>query len=79
MVWVLARADLLSWLAFVAVALGSLAALVLSTYVRIPSVGPFPVLYEPVWYADTYLAAVAAAVASVVALVAVLRLRRRTA
>lgn len=75
-VWVLVRGDLVSWLAFGAVALGSLAALVLSVYVRIPAVGPFPQIYEPIWYADKYLAAAAAAAASVVALVAVLGLRR---
>ena len=71
-VWVLVRPGLVSWLAFWAVALGSLVALVLSVYVRIPAVGPFPELYEPVWYGDKYLAAAAAAVASLVALVAVL-------
>lgn len=76
-VWVLVRGDLLAWLAFGLVALGSLAALVLSTYVQIPAIGPFPTLYEPVWYLDKYLAAVSAAVAGVVAVVAVLRLRRR--
>ena len=43
-------------------------ALVLSTYVRLPSVGPFPVLYEPVWYADKVVAAVAAGVALLAAL-----------
>ncbi len=76
-VWVLARGHLLSWLAFGVVAVGSLAALVLSVYAQIPAVGPFPELFEPLWYADKYLAAAAAAVASVVALVAVLSLRRR--
>ena len=35
----------------------------LSTYVRLPQVGPFPVLYEPVWYTDKVVAAVAAGVA----------------
>ena len=35
----------------------------MSTYVRLPQVGPFPVLYEPFWYADKVVAAVAAAVA----------------
>lgn len=74
--WVLARGDLLSWLAFGAVALGSLVALVLSVYVQIPAVGPFPVIYEPFWYADKNLSAAAAAVASVVALLAVVSLRR---
>jgi NO-binding membrane sensor protein with MHYT domain len=74
--WVLLRGDLLAWLAFGAVALGSLVALVASVYVRIPSVGPFPVIYEPFWYLDKNLSAIAAAIASLVALVAVLQLRR---
>ena len=75
-VWVLVRGDRWAWLAFGAVALGSLVALVASVYVRIPSIGPFPVIYEPLWYLDKNLAAVAAAVASVVALIALLSLRR---
>jgi hypothetical protein len=75
--WVLVRGDLLAWLAFGAVALGSLVALVASVYVEIPSIGPFPVIYEPFWYADKNLAAVAAALASVIALVAVVSLLRR--
>ncbi len=74
--WVLLRGDLLAWLAFGAVALGSLVALVLSVYVEIPSIGPFPLIYEPQWYTDKYLAAAAAAVASVTALVAVVTLVR---
>jgi hypothetical protein len=74
--WVLARGDLIAWLAFAAVAAGSLGALVLSVYVQIPSVGPFPAIYEPVWYLDKNLAAAAAAIATLVALVALLRLRR---
>lgn len=74
--WVLVRGDLIAWLAFGAVAAGSLAALVASVYVRIPSVGPFPVVYEPIWYADKYLAAASAAIAALVALVALVRLRR---
>jgi hypothetical protein len=74
--WVLVRGTLLAWLAFGAVALGSLVALVASVYVKIPSVGPFPVIYEPVWYADKYLAAAAAAIAALTALVAVISLRR---
>lgn len=76
-VWVLVRGTVLSWLVFAAVAMGSAAALVLSVYVRIPAIGPFPELYEPLWYLDKYLAGIAAMIASVVALLAVLRLRRR--
>ena len=75
--WVLVRGTRIAWLAFGAVALASLAALVASVYVQIPSVGPFPAIYEPIWYTDKYLAAAAAAVASLVALVALATARRR--
>jgi hypothetical protein len=77
-VWVLVRGDRLAWLAFCAVALGSLVALVVSVYVQIPSIGPFPAIYEPLWYLDKYLAAGSAALAGVIALVALLSLRRPT-
>lgn len=76
-VWVLVRGNVLSWLAFGAVAVGSAAALVLSVYVRIPAVGPFPQLYEPVWYLDKYMAGIAAVIAGVVALLGVVRARHR--
>ena len=75
-VWVAVRAETLAVLAALAVAAGSLTALVLSVYVRLPSFGPFPVLYEPLWYGDKVAAAVAAAVATLTALAA-LALRRR--
>jgi hypothetical protein len=74
--WVLVQGIRLAWLAFALVALGSLAALLLSVYVKIPSIGPFPVIYEPLWYTDKVLAAVAAGVASVAALVALATARR---
>lgn len=61
--WVALRPSLLAFAAAASVAAASFGALVLSTYVRLPSVGPFPVLYEPVWYAAKVVAAVAAAVA----------------
>lgn len=41
----------------------SLLAVVGTTYVAVPELGPFPRVYEPIWYADKVLAAVAAAVA----------------
>ena len=74
-VWVAVRAETLAVLVALAVAAASLLALVLSVYVRLPSFGPFPVLYEPLWYGDKVAAAVAAAVATVAALAA-LALRR---
>ncbi|GAA2727569.1 hypothetical protein [Cellulomonas aerilata] len=76
--WVLVRGTLLAWLAFGAVALGSLAALLVSSYVQIPSVGPFPVIFDPQWYSEKYLAAISAGIAALVALVAVLGLLRRS-
>lgn len=75
--WVLVRGTRPAWLALGAVALASLAAVVLSVYVRIPSVGPFPVIYEPIWYLDKYLASASAGIAVVVAAVALILLRRR--
>jgi hypothetical protein len=67
-VWVLARPSRATYAVAAAVAAASFGALVLSTYVRLPQVGPFPVLYEPIWYADKVVAAVAAAVALLAAL-----------
>ena len=65
--WVLARPTRAAYAAALVVAAASFLALVVSTYVRLPSVGPFPVLYEPFWYADKVVAAVAAAVAGLAA------------
>lgn len=75
--WVLVQGTRLAWLAFGIVALGSLAALLLSVYVEIPAIGPFPTIYEPLWYTDKVLAAVAAGVATLAALVALATARRR--
>lgn len=61
--WVLVRGSRRALLAAAVVGLASVLALVLSVYVRLPSFGPFPVLYEPFWYASKVVAAVAAAVA----------------
>ena len=74
---VLLLGSRLAWTAAAVLALGSLAALVLSVYVQLPAVGPFPALYEPAWYGEKVLAAVSAAVAAVVALVALPRARHR--
>lgn len=74
-VWVLVRGDRLAWLGFGAVALVSLVALVLGSYVQLPAVGPIPAVYDPDWYPDKYLAAASAAVAVAVAVVALLRIR----
>lgn len=76
--WLLVRRrDRLPAAAALAVAAGSFAALVLSTYVRVPALGPLPELYEPIWYARKVASAVAAAVAAVAAAAVLARLQRR--
>ena len=76
--WVLLRGDRMAWTVFLLVAGASLAALVASTYVQIPAVGPFPLIYDPTWFPQKVQAAVAAGVATLVALVALAALRRPT-
>ncbi|MDP9434483.1 MAG: hypothetical protein M3P93_04520 [Actinomycetota bacterium] len=71
------------WFAAAAVALASLVAVVLTTYVAVPALGPFPRVFEPVWYGEKVLAAVAAAAGLAAALFGALRSgasdgRRRT-
>ena len=57
----------------VAVALASTAAVVSSVYVRVPALGPFPELYEPVWYTEKTVSALCTAVSVVVGAVLLLR------
>jgi hypothetical protein len=71
--WVAVRPSRAAYLAAAAVAVASFLALVVSTYSRLPSLGPFPVLYEPFWYADKVVAAVAAAVAALAATAGLVR------
>ncbi len=70
--WVLTRGSRLAWLVGGLVALASVAALVLTVYVFVPSIGPLPAVYEPFWYPDKAVAAGAAAVAVLAALAALL-------
>jgi hypothetical protein len=74
--WVLVQGSRLAWLAFAVVAIGSFAAVVLTTYVTLPGIGPLPEIHDPVWYQDKVLAAVSAGVASLVAIVALVTARR---
>ena len=74
--WVLVQGSRLAWLAFTAVAIGSFAAVVLTTYITLPGIGPLPEIHDPVWYQDKVLAAVSAGVASLVGIVALVTARR---
>ena len=64
-------------LAAVLVAAASTAAVVTSAYMRVPPLGPFPELYEPVWYPEKTASAAATAVALAVGAAGLLRRRRR--
>ncbi|HET7139381.1 MAG TPA: hypothetical protein VFI36_04400 [Arthrobacter sp.] len=57
--WVLLRGSRASFaLAFV-VALSAFAAVMVYRYVDIPAFGPFPAMYDPVWFFEKSLSAVA--------------------
>ncbi len=74
--WMLVHGSRLAWLAFAVVAIGSFAAVVLSTYLTLPGIGPLPEIHDAVWYLDKQLAAISAGVASLVAIVALVTGRR---
>lgn len=59
LVWRRVPSDVFAWL----VAAGGLALLLVYRYVNVGTLGPFPNMYEPVWFRDKTLAAVAEAVA----------------
>ena len=78
--WVLWRGSRTALLAAFAVGLSAVIAVVLYRYVNLPGFGPLPAMYEPVWFPEKTLSAVAEGVAAVVALVALAvspRRRRR--
>lgn len=75
--WLLLRASTPAWWAAAVVSAGSLAAVVGTVYVAVPALGPFPRVYEPIWYADKVVAAAAVAVALLTAAAELAR-RRRT-
>ena len=68
-VYLLARGSRLAYLVAAAVALGGLFAVVLYRYVDVPALGPMPSMYEPIWYFEKTLSAIAEGVAGVLALV----------
>jgi hypothetical protein len=56
------------WLAFM-VAASAFVAVLAARYVELPAVGPLPSMYEPVWFFEKTLSAVAEAVAALASLV----------
>lgn len=57
--WVLFRGSRASFALAVMVALSAFVAVMLYRYVDIPAFGPFPAMYEPVWFFEKSLSAVA--------------------
>lgn len=68
----LVRPARVVWLVAAAVGLASLLAVVVTVYVAVPATGPLPRVFEPVWYAEKAVAAVAAGTALVAALTGLL-------
>ncbi|MBG6179428.1 hypothetical protein [Arthrobacter sp. CAN_A1] len=76
--YVLIRGSWLSYLVAALVALSAFAAVVLSVYIQLPAIGPIPAMYEPIWFFDKALSAVAEGVAGVLAVVGMILVGRRT-
>lgn len=76
-VYVLVRGSRLSYVIAGLVALGAFAAVVLYRYIDVPAIGPIPAMYEPIWYFEKSLTAVAEAVAAILAVIGVTLLGRR--
>jgi len=65
-VWVLLRGTRSSYAAAFLVAASALGAVILYRYVNVPSLGPLPSMYEPIWFAEKAYSAVAEAIAATV-------------
>lgn len=65
--YVLLRGSRAAFAAAVIVALSAFAAVVLYRYLNIPAFGPFPAMYEPVWFFEKSLSAVAEAAGAILA------------
>lgn len=79
--WVLFRGSRASFALALVVALSAFVAVVLYRYVDIPAFGPFPAMYEPVWFFEKSLSAVAEGAGALLAAVGLVRTapKRRSA
>jgi len=78
--YVLIRGSRPAWILALLTAGGGLAVLLLYRYVDVPAFGPFPAMYEPVWFFDKTLTALAQTAAALLAATALtLQLRTRHA
>jgi hypothetical protein len=71
--YVLFRGSRASFALALAVALSAFVAVVVYRYVDIPAFGPFPAMYEPVWFFEKSLSAVAEGAGALLAAAGLLR------
>ena len=71
--YVLIRGSRLSYAMALAVALSAFAAVMLYRYIDIPAIGPMPAMYEPVWFFEKSLSAVAEGAGAVLAAIGLIR------
>ena len=64
---VLVRADRPAYLVAFLVSASALAAVLLYRYVNVPAIGPLPSMYEPVWFLEKSLSALAEGLAAILA------------
>ena len=77
--YVLLRGSKAAYAVAFVVALSAFVAVVAYRYVDIPAFGPFPAMYEPIWYFEKSLSAVAEGLGAVLAAIGFARAGRRTA
>ena len=65
--YVLIRGSRPAWVLALLTAAGGLAVLLLYRYIDLPAVGPFPAMYEPIWFFDKTLTALAQGLAVLLA------------
>lgn len=77
--YVLARGSSRAYLAAFIVAAAGLAAVVLYRYVDIPAFGPIPAMYEPIWFPEKTLSALAQGAGTVLAFAGIRQARTASA
>lgn len=76
-VYVLVRGSRTAYVVAFSVAFSALVAVILYRYVDVPQIGPVPAMYEPVWFFEKSLSAVAEGIGAIAAVAGVLSTSRR--
>ncbi len=75
--WVLLRGSRAAYVAAFAVSFSAVVAVVLYRYVDVPQLGPIPPMYEPIWFFEKTLSALAEGVGAIAAAIGVAATGRR--